>query len=136
MTEPQLDHPKRELPAQVRDIIAENGIKWSAIIQGLIFFSITSFAGVVAYFGDRFITGQDAQSITLIEIREEISAVGSTGKINSNGIKVLNKRVDRQDKRNDRQDNTIQQQDDKILKIEKNQSKVSDDINYFYSIIK
>ena len=107
MDEP-LDYPKANKPVEVVDLNVENGIKWGAIAQGLIFFSVTSVAGIGAYFGDRVITGLDKMNDTLIEVREEISLLNT-------GVKVNSVRIDHQG-----------------ADISKN----ADDIRYLYSIRK
>ncbi len=82
---------------EVRDYVAENGIKWGVIAQGLVLFVITSGTMGGAYFADRLITSVDQMNKTLIEVRGELASLNTGVKVNEtrlNNVVIRNNQQD------------------------------------------
>lgn len=79
-----------EKPQPVRDYEAERGIKWNAIVQGLIFSSIVGTVGVGFTLGNGFVdsvlTRFDTMNGTLTEIRDLIGEVNTKAELNTRDI--------------------------------------------------
>ena len=80
------DYPE---PQQVRDYIAENGIKWGVVAQGLILAAIISVCGIGVSFGGRVIDGIEKINDTLTDVRKEISLLNTGVGINASRIDNL-----------------------------------------------
>ena len=105
------DHTK---PQEVRDYAAEKGIKWTAIVQGLILASIIGVFTFVAQYGTQF-SGKvldkfDEVNTTLTQIRDLIAIVNTKAEINSTKHNI-------NDKKNDQQDAAINQNTQAIYQM-------------------
>ena len=69
-------------PAEVKDVVAENGIRWSIVAQGLILITVAGIGGIGINFGERIITGMEKLNTSLVDIRKEISLANTRGQIN------------------------------------------------------